>query len=160
MHHLRSLGFIFLLLPSVLRPQEPAGSQPIPSGTAVRLTWAENQREAAVLLAPLDATTETLRYCQYPAPACLTYAPSDTLQRPIADLRFVEIRHGNQAKRGAIIGAAAGAGGTVLVILGTAEARPAGQTGRAVFTVLAYGAIWGALGALIGSGFDQWIPAP
>ena len=157
--HVRIIGHAILLaflVPSLAGAQVTA---PYPAGTIVRLSWKTAEVEAARLLAPLDSTTDTLRFCRYPAMACLATMPQDTIHRSLADLRSLEVRRGNQARRGMVIGAAAGASATLLLITTTAEQQPAGQSGRAVATVLIYGAIWGAIGALVGSGFDRWIPA-
>ena len=55
-----------------------------------------------------------------------------------------------------MIGALVGAGLALVYVVGTAEQRPAGQ-GEAG-AIIGTGLTWGALGALIGTGFDSWKP--
>ena len=160
---MRRLGSTLLLL--VLWPAASVAAQaapladPLPAGAVVRLTWRGTAPIRARLLAPLPPTSAVVVYCRYPAPDCAGPSPRDTVQQPTAGLERVELRRGTQVRRGAVIGALAGAAGALVVLVGTAEQRRAGESGRAVALVIGTGLLWGGFGALIGSGHDRWAAA-
>jgi hypothetical protein len=157
------LGFALLLLaaPRGAAAQATPLTVPLPAGTVVRLTWAGAVPVRARLLAPLRQGADVVVYCRYPTPGCAGTPPRDTLRHAIAGLAQVELRRGTQARRGAVVGALVGAAGALVVLVGTAEQRRAGESGRAVAYVLGSGLVWGGLGALIGSGHDRWVaPTP
>ena len=139
--------------------QEILRERALPAGAIVRLTWPGEPPVRVRLLAPLAATTDTVRFCRYPTPPCWIAVPRDTLHRPRRGLVGIERRNGNQARHGAVVGAIAGSAAALLYLVGTAESRDAGQGGAQVAFVVSSGLAWAGLGALIGSGHDRWVPA-
>jgi len=161
---MRRLGVALLLL-CLLSVSPGADAQNVPltepllSGTVVRLTWVDRAPIRARLLGPLHQSSAVVVYCRYPTPGCAITPPRDTLRHATGGLVHVERRRGTRARRGAVIGALFGAAGALFVLAGTAEVRRADESGRAVAFVLGTGLVWGGLGALIGSGHDRWEPA-
>jgi hypothetical protein len=158
---MRRLGVALLLLCAArsAAAQDVPVAEPLLAGTVVRLTWAGVAPVRARLIAPLREATDVVVYCRYPTPACAATPPRDTLRHATTGLVQVELRHGTQARRGAVIGALVGTVGALVVLVGTAEQRRAGESGRAVAYVIGTGLVWGGLGALIGSGHDRWVAA-
>jgi hypothetical protein len=83
------------------------------------------------------------------------------VSRPVTELTRLDVRHGTTARRGALTGAAAGAVGGLLFLLGQAlRDAPAMSTGQQVAAVAASTVAWGGIGALIGAAGDNWEPVP
>jgi hypothetical protein len=130
------------------------------SGTVVRLHWKDGT-EKARLLAPFGSDSSLVRYCRYPSPVCGTSTINPPKARPVGDLSLVEIRRGSRVGRGALVGAGVGAVGGLLIILGQGLSDQPAMSGSDQFlTVALTAAVWGGLGALVGSFLDNWQAVP
>jgi hypothetical protein len=68
---------------------------------------------------------------------------------------------GARTGRGALIGAGIGTLGGLVVLLGQGLSdAPARSSSQQVLTIVTLGAVWSALGALVGSASDNWEPVP
>jgi hypothetical protein len=152
---------IFGFAASSLAAQQVPVSQPLDSGSVVRLAWREGPKRIGRLLAPLTPESDAVVYCRYPGPPCGHGWPANPEIRPARELVSVEVRHGDRAGRGAILGVGVG-----IAILGLGRwafadadspAPLTGQraTGAAIFVALAAG-----IGALIGRGSARWVTVP
>lgn len=131
----------------------------IDSGTVVRFHW-RNGSEKARLLAPLGPGSSAARYCRYPAPSCGSDV-NPARARPLNDLSRLDIRHGSRAGRGALLGAAGGLAGGLLIILGYGLSdRLAPTASEQVLIVGGVTLVWTGLGTLIGASFDNWKEVP
>jgi hypothetical protein len=152
---------IFGLTASSLAAQQVAVSQPLDSGTVVRLGWREGPKQVGRVLATLTPESDTVVYCRYPAPPCAPGWASTPEVRPVRDMLSVEVQRGSRAGRGAILGAAAG---FTIIGLGRwafADAdSPAPFTGQRVSGAAAFVALAAGIGALIGRGAARWVTLP
>lgn len=136
-------------------------TQPLDSGSVVRLMWQKEPARVGKLVAPLRADSDSVAYCRYPGPACSSSSTSGKEIRPTADLTRVEISHGSQAGRGALIGAGVG-----MAVLGVGriafadQDSPAPVTGERVAGAITFVALSAGVGALIGRGSARWMLAP
>jgi hypothetical protein len=152
--------FCLLTAAPLAEAQQVAGPATLDSGTVVRLHWAAGKQKAT-LLAPLGPKSPTVRYCIYPSNVCGESTLNPPVTRPVAELTRVDVRRGTAARRGALTGAAAGAAGGLLFLLGQAlRDAPAMSTGQQVAEVAASASVWGGIGALIGAAGDNWEPVP
>lgn len=100
------------------------------------------------------------RYCRYPAPSCGSDM-NPARARPLNDLSRLDIRHGSRVGRGALLGAAGGLAGGLLIILGYGLSdRIAPTAGEQILIVGSVTLVWTGLGALIGASFDNWKEVP
>ena len=141
------------------RAQGPTMAVRLDSGTVARLTWDGRKREQVQLLAPLAATSDSVRYCRYPSSDCGLGSVNPVQVRATRALRQVEVRHGNHVLRGALWGAGIGAlaGGFALSFNGLSDTRVSTSTQVLQFT-LPFLSMTG-IGALLGSGGHDWAPA-
>jgi hypothetical protein len=96
------------------------------------------------------------RYCGYPASSCGS-ALNPVRARSLSDLNRLDIRHGSQIARGALLGAAGGLAGGLLIILGYGLSdRIPPSAGEQVLIVGGVTLVWTGLGALIGASLDNW----
>ncbi len=129
------------------------------SGAVVRFHW-NNESEKARLLAPLGSASSEARYCGYPASSCGSEL-NPARARSLADLDGLDIRHGSQVGRGALLGAAGGLAGGLLIILGYGLSdRAAPTAGEQVLIVGSVTLVWTGIGALIGASLDNWKDVP
>ena len=145
------------------RAQGPALAVTLDSGTVARLTWdgsgREQVREQVRLLAPLAATSDSVRFCRYPSSGCGPGSVNPVQVRGTRALRQVEVRHGNHVLRGALWGAGIGilAGGFALSFNELGDTRVGTGTQVLQFTLTL--ATFTGVGALLGSGGHDWAPA-
>jgi hypothetical protein len=136
-------------------------TQPLDSGSVVRLMWHREPPRVGKLLAPLQSASDSVAYCRYPGPACSSTSTSGMEIRPTADLTRVEISHGSRAGRGALIGAGVGVAVLGLGRLAFADQdSPAPWTGERVAGAITFVGISTGVGALIGRGSTRWMLAP
>ncbi len=125
----------------------------------MRFHW-RNGSEKARLLAPLAPASSEARYCQYPASSCGS-GLNPVRTRPLSDLKRLDLRHGSRVGRGALLGAAGGLTGGLLIILGYALSdRIAPSAAEQALTVGGVTLVWTGLGALIGASLDNWKAVP
>jgi hypothetical protein len=130
------------------------------SGTVVQFHWRD-KAEKARLLAPLGPASSEVRYCRYPAPSCGTSDLNPPKARSLTDLTRLDVRKGSQVGRGALLGAAGGLAGGLLIILGYGLSdRPAPLPVHQALIVGSTTVVWTGLGALIGAALDKWQPVP
>lgn len=158
MRRLLTVASMLLVGVSLAQGQATPPDPILPAGSVVRLTWDSARPERVRLLAPLGPASQSVMFCAYLNPACTAWGSQDTVWKGRAGLERIEVRSGNQARRGAVIGFLAGTGLAVVYLLGTAEGQPAGRGDLTVLPVLETGLAWGGMGALIGTGFDRWRP--
>ncbi len=140
--------------------QEPPQGLSLDSGTVVRLHWRDHV-ERARLLAPLEPNSTEVRYCRYPGPVCGGSTLNPPRTRPASELTRLDLRRGSRTGRGALIGAAAGAVGGLIVLVGHGLSdQPAPSKRVQVLTVLSLAGIGSGFGALVGSASDDWARAP
>lgn len=136
-------------------------TQPLDSGSVVRLIWQQGSPRVGKLLAPLQPSSDSVAYCRYPGPPCGSSSTSGRENRTIADLRRVEVSHGSRAGRGALIG-----GGVAVAVLGLGriafanQDSPAPLTGERLAGAITFVALGAGVGALIGRRSTRWRPAP
>jgi hypothetical protein len=149
-----SLGF------GRLAAQRVPLSQPLDSGTVVRLTW-DSTKQVGRLLAPLEPRSTAVVYCRFPGPACRQLAASPAEARSVQHLVRVEVPEGSQAGRGALIGAGVSAVALGLGRLAFADRdSPAPWTGQRVAAAVTFVGLAAGVGALIGRGSARWVAAP
>jgi hypothetical protein len=118
-------------------------------------------QEKGLLLAPFDSGSALVRYCRYPSPACGESTLNPPRSRPTTDLTRIEVRRGSRTGRGALIGAAFGALGGLVVLYGRGFGdAPATNSSEQVGTVVALAATWALVGGLIGAMSDKWEEVP
>jgi hypothetical protein len=136
-------------------------TQPLDSGTVVRLMWQKEPARVGRLLAPLQPASDSVVYCRYPGPPCSSSPSSGREVRLTAELTRVEISHGSRAGRGALIGAGIGVAVLGLGRIAFADQdSPAPATGQRVAGAITFVALSAGVGALIGRGSRQWTLAP
>jgi hypothetical protein len=149
---------IFAVLP--LHAQERGHPISLDSGTVVRLRWLDG-REKAVLLAPLDTDSAMVRYCRYPSPVCGKATINPPRARSIDQLAGVDVRRGSHTVRGALIGAAGGTVGLLVLMrlaAGGIGDGPQLSGGEQAGALALMAGVWGGIGALIGASSDKWQP--
>jgi hypothetical protein len=150
------LGF----LASSLAAQQVPVSQPLDSGTVVRLGWREGPKRIGRLLAPLTRESDAVVYCRYPGPPCAHGRPFDPEVRPARELLSVELRRGDRAGRGAILGVGVGIAILGLGRLAADADSPAPLTGQRATGAVAFVALAAGIGALIGRRSARWVSVP
>ncbi|HET6343835.1 MAG TPA: hypothetical protein VFH51_02835 [Myxococcota bacterium] len=157
-HAVVGLG-LCLVAAQPLQAQGPPIRLPLDSGTVARLTWRADGRQQVQLVSSLGPTSDSVRYCTYPSSGCGPGSVNPVQVRPTAALAGIEVRHGNHVRRGALWGAAVGIFMTAygLTWMANAESKP--STGRqiGISTLMLGGSI--GVGALLGSGGHDWVPA-
>ena len=149
------------LAASPLVAQQVPLSQPLDSGTVVRLGWRAGPRQTGRLLAPLTLQSDRVIDCRYAGPPCRQGRASTADVRPADELVSVETRRGDRTGRGALLGAGLG-----LAVLGLGRAAfadadsPAPWTGQRVAGAATFVALAAGVGALIGRGSARWVAAP
>jgi hypothetical protein len=145
---------------SSLAAQQAPLSQALDSGTVVRLIWHEGPERTGRLVARLTPESEVVVYCRYPGPPCAQGFAFRPETRHARELRSVEVRRGDRAGRGAIVGMGVG-----IAILGLGRwaladsDSPAPWTGQRVAGAVTFVALGAGLGALIGRRSARWVRA-
>ena len=157
----RSVAAVLVLLAPAggVRAQQPAFTQPIDSGSLVRLTPSSGPTVVGRLLAPLTVASPVVRYCRYPGNPCTAYDSFNLRTRPLNEIAAVEITRSTHAQRGALIG---GGIGLIIGLLNAAIIRGLCETrcpdpDWVVFASTSGGAMWGAI---FGSTSHAWERAP
>ena len=147
------------LLAQALWSQGPPIRVPLDSGTVARLTWRADGRQQVQLVAALAPASDSVRFCAYPSSGCGPGSVNPIQVRPITALEGIEVRHGNHVRRGALWGAAVGFFLTAYSLSWMADAESHVSTARkvGVSAVMLGGSI--GVGALLGSGGHDWVPA-
>ena len=147
------------LLAQALWSQGPPIRTTVDSGTVARLTWRGDGRQQVQLVTALAPASDSVRYCVYPSSGCGPGSVNPVQARPVTTLERIEVRHGNHVRRGALWGAAVGVFLTAYGLSWMANAEshvsPARQVG--VSALMLGGSI--GVGALLGSGGHDWVPA-
>lgn len=129
------------------------------SGTVARLSWQGDTRQQVLLTSDFAPTSDSVRFCRYPASGCGSGSVNPIQTRPATSLRTVEVRRGNHVFRGALWGAAVGVFLTAYDLAWIAADERHPSTGRTVGIVaLTLGGSIG-FGALLGSGGHDWVAA-
>lgn len=157
-------SMIALLLGLLAAPSLGAQGVPGPvlldSGTVVRLHWPGGH-EKGRLLAAFGREAVAVRYCRYPSPVCGESTLNPPRTRAAQDLTRVEVRRGSRTRRGALIGAAVGALGGLVYLLGSGFGDgPALSTREQVLSVALLAGTWSGIGAFVGSMSDDWKAVP
>ncbi|HET8649270.1 MAG TPA: hypothetical protein VFL95_04460 [Gemmatimonadales bacterium] len=149
-----------LLGPKALA-QKRLGTEPLDSGTVVRLTWSDAQRQEAMLLRSYRPPGDSLIYCSYPVAAC---GADPAIRKTVSTeaLRALEVRTGDRAGTGAVIG------GVIGLVVAVGFALPLSESAngmkhaaaRKILGVAGVTALGAAIGAMAGSGSERWGPAP
>ena len=122
-------------------------TQPLDSGSVVRLLWQQEPARVGKLLAPLQPASDSVAYCRYPGPPCSSISTSGMEIRPTADLTRVETSHGSRAGRGTLIGAGVGVAVLVLGRIAFADPdSPAPLTGERVAGAISFVALSAGVG--------------
>jgi hypothetical protein len=146
---------------STLAAQQVPVSQPLDSGTVVRLGWREGSKRIGRLVAPLTPESDAVIYCRYPGSPCASGWSFSPETRPARDLLSVEVRRGGRAGRGAILGLGVGIATLALGRWAFADAdSPAPLTGQRAAGAVTFVALAAGIGALIGRGSTRWVSVP
>ena len=146
-----SLG---MLLPVSVAAQEPLVRTTLPVGTVVRVHLDAGAQEQGKLVAPFGRDSKALRYCLYPAPRCEPHGDRYR-ERQAFEVRVLELHRGTRAGLGAVLGIPVG---LALGYVGAAASHAPGG-GEGVALVVASGAVFAGIGALIGATMHRWGPA-
>ena len=147
---------MMLASPSVATAQAQPLTQVIDSGSLARLTWDGGARHRVRLLAPLGPTSDSVRFCLYPAATCRPGSMSSGQIRTRADLVQVEVPRGTHLQRGTLIGAGIGLL-TSLWLVGWLDSDETGpSTGRKLLVGGLAFSVPTALGALLGGSSEVW----
>jgi len=150
---------VVALAPASLAAQEPLLRYGLGAGTVVRLHLTSGSQEQGKLLTPVALDSATFRYCLYPAPPC---TPQDARyrERLASDIRAVDVHKGTRAGLGALLGLPVGfvVGAVFIDFAESAGERQLGG-GENTAILMASGAAFAGIGALIGGSIDRWVPA-
>jgi hypothetical protein len=148
-----------LLVPSCLAAQQVSRLPPVDSGITVRLHLQSGRRITGKLLVPFAPDSTRFRFCRYPAPPC-TMGGDRYAEQAAADVFRLEIRRGNKAVPGVVLGSTFG---LALGMAGNGFAEGVSDSRISVgqkATTLGLSILFCAgLGLLIGGGLDSWGPA-
>jgi hypothetical protein len=144
--------------PVSLQAQVPATMPPVDSGLVVR-AWLDTGQMRGRLLMPMRATDDSVRYCHFPGVPCdQRGARGATSWLKLDDIQHLDVQVGTRWQKGAWIGGIAGgilggmaAGFAASLDGGTRSPEAASRLG---FVIGA--AMYGGLGALIGSAFPRF----
>jgi hypothetical protein len=150
------------LTPAALLAQDSLVRTTIDSGTLIRMHPVAGPTIRGRLLQPLGPSSTVVQFCRYPAPPCTAPIDSAALgQYPTASLTQIDVQRGSHWAVGAA------AGGVFGLFIGGAVAAAAaigcGESGDCPSGAVVFGiplALFGAMGAMIGSGSPKWGPAP
>ena len=143
-----------------LTAQRQQVTQPVDSGTLVRIRLDSGSAVRGRLLATLQPGAQALQLCLYPGRRCSAAADARVRTIETSAIRRFEVSAGSHWGTGALIGGVLGflAGG---LVHGFASDTDAGGHPQSVMPFLVKGVLGGALwGALVGSGLDSWRHAP
>lgn len=146
---MNALAVVLLLV------QGPRITHALDSAAVVRLHLVSDGRIEAKLVAPLDASSQSVRYC--PLSHVRTCQPSEV---PMASVSAVDVQTGNHAARGFLIGTVVG-GLVITPLVYIGGAFQQGETRASLLTqgVLLSVLIGGGVGLLVGHGSPTWSPA-
>ena len=143
------------LIPTGLQGQT-ARPFTLDSGTVVRLQLHSGLREKGKLFSPYAADSSRVRYCHYPAPPCRV-GDERYREKSASEVSSVEVRRGTAWLPGLVIGGFVGlAFGALVVEFAEDVGESPVSTGEKVRAIGGGTILFGGLGALIGTAFEQW----
>jgi hypothetical protein len=153
-----------LLVTTLVTPaaaQGPPLSIGLDSGTVARIVWRSDSPEEVQLVAPLGPASDSVRTCHHPSSGCGPGSVNPVRTRSAGDVVRVEVHGRNHVRRGALIGAGVGLvfGLYANAMSGLSDGPPP-SNGTRLLTVAGAMVIYSGLGALLGSGGHDWVPAP
>jgi len=143
-----------------LAAQRQLVTQPVDSGTLVRIRLDSGSAVRGRLLAALQPGAQALQLCLYPGRQCSGAADARARTLEISAIRRLDVSTGNHWVTGALIGSVLGflAGG---MAHGFASDTDSGGHPQSLMPFLVRGVAGGVLwGAIFGAGFDSWRHAP
>ena len=136
--------------------QAPLLTQPLDSGTLVRLQLTSGDRLRGRLLAPLQPASERVELCRYPGNPCSDSTGEQTVAT-LSNAVRLELAAGNHAVRGGVAGAL---GIVAVALLANATVGAANDNTLSAGTVVSMAVVAGVIGALAGSTDIVWRRAP
>lgn len=145
-----------------LEAQQAPFTQPVDSGTLVRLQRRSDGEIVIRLVSRLTPEADTVFGCRYASPLCFNYRPEARLAIPMADIRGVALQRGTHVVQGAAIGTLVGlvAGllsGSLVRLVGVSSDTPGANNGAREGASLLFGGAM--IGALIGALSPVWVDA-
>ena len=133
-------------------PRSAAAQAPLvlDSGRLVRVQIDSTKFMTGHLLQPFSLQNPSMLLCRSPGTPCTAIDSTNRRIVPIEQLRAIEVAHGSAWLPGAIVGAGLGA------LLGHAGWEFGERQGDLAVAMIGGAVVVGALGAMIGGGFDVW----
>lgn len=132
-------------------------SLPIDSGTVTRIHVTRTRPVEGRLLQTFTPSSSALTFCHYPGPSCATLSDQHAQTVPVAQVLGLEVHHGTQPLKGALIGGAVSlplAWSVGTLSYGACDAGHCLSSSRlAALSVLGLGL---GIGAFYGSAWDRW----
>lgn len=133
--------------------QTPPVTQPLDSGTLVRVHLSSGARLRGRLLARFAPTSDRIVFCRYPGNPCADPAAPGIATIPATSVARIDVAAGNRAALGAVGGALGIVAGA---LLGNATIGAANDTQVGTGGVLVGAALGAVIGALAGSTDIVW----
>ena len=142
------------------RAQAPPFTQPIDSGSLVRIRLVSGDQVLGRLVARFGPSTDRMVFCRYPGNPCLDSTAAGLRVQLRSGIAQVEVATGSRAAHGAVIGGLVGLGlglleGALISALCDSDNCP--QPAALVVAGTVGGVAWGAI---FGSTSIVWRPAP
>lgn len=153
---------VFLaVVSSPVDAQVPLATQPLDSGVLVRARLHDGSALRGRLLTPFTPGTPSLRLCLYPGRPCSAASDDRARTIPTSGLTRLHVAAGTRVRTGAVVGALVGVlAGEFVYGLSKGLCESSGCVPPRFRTLLVGALGFGLFGAVFGTGFDAWAPAP